>query len=172
MRGHLRRRGDAWELRAYAGRDPASGREIYRTRTYRGGKRDAEDALAKFVQEVCGSAGTTRDATVGTLVEQWFALAKADFPLRQFAGTRRASAATSSQHSAKFPSIAYESLSWISSMHTFGNEVARREGLSPLPPSVRSTPCYAVPSSKESSGPGSSRIPPLSRRRRECAIDQ
>ncbi len=45
MRGHLRKRGEAWELRAYAGRDPVSGRPIYRTRTFRGGKRDAEDAL-------------------------------------------------------------------------------------------------------------------------------
>lgn len=78
MRGHLRKRGDAWELRAYAGRDPVSGRQIYRTRTYRGGKRDAEDALAKFVQEVAGGACTTRDATVGALIEAWFELAKAD----------------------------------------------------------------------------------------------
>ena len=78
MRGHLRRRGDAWELRAYAGRDPVSGRPIYRTRTYRGGKRDAEDALATFVQEVAGGACTTRDATVGTLIQQWFEFAKAD----------------------------------------------------------------------------------------------
>jgi len=78
MRGHLRKRGDAWELRAYAGRDPVSGRPIYRTRTYRGRKRDAEDALAKFVQEVAGVAGTSRDATVGALVTEWFELAKTD----------------------------------------------------------------------------------------------
>jgi len=78
MRGHLRKRGDAWELRVYAGRDPVSGRQIYRTRTFRGGRRDAEDALGKFVQEVAGGACVTRDATVGALIEQWFELAKAD----------------------------------------------------------------------------------------------
>jgi len=78
MRGHLRKRGEAWELRAYAGRDTVSGRPIYRTRTFRGGKCDAEDELAKFVQEIVGCAATTRDATVGTLIEQWFELARAD----------------------------------------------------------------------------------------------
>lgn len=78
MRGHLRKRGDAWELRAFAGRDPVSGRPIYRTRTHRGGKRDAEDALAAFVLEVVGAECSSRDATVQTLIEEWFELAKAD----------------------------------------------------------------------------------------------
>ncbi len=78
MRGHLRRRGDAWELRAFAGRDPVSGRKIYRTRSFHGGRRQAEDALGKFVQEVAGDGRATRDATVGDLVAKWFELAKAD----------------------------------------------------------------------------------------------
>ena len=77
MRGHLRKRGSAWELRAYAGKDPVTGREVYRTRNFRGGKRDAEDALARFVQEVAGGH-STRDATVGDLVDKWFGLAKQD----------------------------------------------------------------------------------------------
>jgi len=77
MRGHLRRRGSAWELRAYAGRDPVTGWDVYRTRSFKGGRRDAEDALAKFVQEVAGSH-STRDATVGDLVDKWFELAKQD----------------------------------------------------------------------------------------------
>jgi integrase len=78
MRGHLRKRGDAWELRAYAGRDPVSNRELYRTRTFRGGKREAERALGKFVQEVADRGPEARDATVGVLVSRWFDLAKAD----------------------------------------------------------------------------------------------
>jgi integrase len=78
MRGHLRQRGDVWELRAYAGRDPVSGRKLYRTRSFRGGKRDAEDALARLVLEVSGAVPTARDATVGDLVAEWFELAKAD----------------------------------------------------------------------------------------------
>ena len=77
MKGHLRRRGGSWELRAFAGRDPVTGREIYRTTTFRGGKREAEDALARFVQEVAGGH-SARDATVGDLVAAWFELAKQD----------------------------------------------------------------------------------------------
>lgn len=78
MRGHMRRRGDAWELRAYAGRDPVSNRHIYRTRTFRGRKRDAEDALAKFVLEVGCGGHAAHDTTVGDLVGQWFELARVD----------------------------------------------------------------------------------------------
>jgi integrase len=78
MRGHLRKRGDAWELRAFAGRDPVSGRKIYRTRTYRGGKREAEDVLSRLVQEVSGGGRAARDATVCVLVREWLELAKTD----------------------------------------------------------------------------------------------
>jgi integrase len=52
MRGHIRQRGDTWELRAYVGRDPVTGRKKYLTRTFRGGKRASEEALTKFVVEV------------------------------------------------------------------------------------------------------------------------
>jgi len=78
MRGHLRRRGGAWELRAYAGRDPVSNREVYRTRTFRGGKRDADAALAKFVLEIGSGGHAAHDTTVGDLIRQWFELARAD----------------------------------------------------------------------------------------------
>jgi len=78
MRGHLRKRGDVWELRAYEGRDPISDRKLYRTRSFRGTKRDAEAALAQLVLEVTGTAPSARDATVGDLVAEWFELAKAD----------------------------------------------------------------------------------------------
>ena len=80
MRGHPRQWGDVWELRAYAGRDPVSGRKLYRTRSFRGGKRAAEDALARFATEVSGITPTARDATVGELVAEWFELAKAAAP--------------------------------------------------------------------------------------------
>jgi hypothetical protein len=76
MKGHLRQRGDAWELRAYAGTDPTTGRQKYVTRTFRGGKRAAEDALARLVIEVSGGGCAAQDATVGDLVRQWLELAK------------------------------------------------------------------------------------------------
>lgn len=75
MKGHLRQRGDAWEFRAYVGRDPVTGRKKYLTRTFRGGKRAAEEALAKFVTEVGGGAHAAQDATVADLIEQWLSLA-------------------------------------------------------------------------------------------------
>jgi hypothetical protein len=37
MRGHMRQRGDAWELRVYVGRDAVTGRERYTTKTLRCG---------------------------------------------------------------------------------------------------------------------------------------
>ena len=41
----LKREPDYWEVRAYAGRDPATGKHRYVSRTFRGGKRDASRLL-------------------------------------------------------------------------------------------------------------------------------
>lgn len=76
MRGHLRQRGNAWELRAYAGVDPITNRQKYVTRTFRGGKRDAEEALARLVTEVSDGGQAAQDTTVGDLLCQWLDLAK------------------------------------------------------------------------------------------------
>jgi integrase len=76
MRGHLRKRGEAWELRAYAGVDPLTKRQKYLTRTFRGGQRAAEEALARFVIEVSGGGYAAQDTTVGDLVRQWLELSK------------------------------------------------------------------------------------------------
>lgn len=54
MKGHVRRRGSAWELRAYAGIDPTTRRQKYVPRTFRGDKREAEEALARLVTGVSG----------------------------------------------------------------------------------------------------------------------
>jgi integrase len=76
VKGHLRQRGNAWELRAYAGIDPVTNRQKYVTRTFRGGKREAEEALARLVVEVCGGGHAAQDATVGDLLRQWLELTK------------------------------------------------------------------------------------------------
>jgi len=76
VKGHLRKRGEAWELRAYAGRDPVTKRQTYVTRTFRGGKRDAEDALAKLVTEVAGGGHAAQDTTIGDLIRAWLDLAE------------------------------------------------------------------------------------------------
>ena len=73
MAGSLRSRGPhSWELRVHAGRDGSTGRKRYVTRTVRGGKREAERALAKLVTEVERGGALAKVGTVGELCERWF----------------------------------------------------------------------------------------------------
>jgi hypothetical protein len=53
----LKRQPDYWELRAYAGPDPITARPRHVSRTFRGGKRESNKALAQLVAEV-DSIGT------------------------------------------------------------------------------------------------------------------
>src|SRR6476620_8257517 len=48
----LKREPDYWEVRAYAGVDPITGKDRYTSRTVRGGKREAEKLLAQLVTQV------------------------------------------------------------------------------------------------------------------------
>ncbi len=72
----MRRRGDAWELRAYVGVDPVTGRHNYKTRTFRGAKRAAEAELARFVTQVSGGGHGAGDTTLADLIERWLELAR------------------------------------------------------------------------------------------------
>jgi integrase len=78
MKGHVRRRGNSWELRAYVGVDPTTGRAKYLTRTFRGGKREADEALARFVTEVSGSGHAAKDTTLSELIRRWLDLVRED----------------------------------------------------------------------------------------------
>lgn len=78
MKGHVRRRGNSWELRAYVGVDPTTGRAKYLTRTFRGGKREADEALARFVTEVSGGGHAARDTTLNELIRRWLDLVRDD----------------------------------------------------------------------------------------------
>ncbi len=49
MKGLMRQRGSAWELRVYLGVDPVSGKQRYATKSVRGGKRDAQRVLNEMV---------------------------------------------------------------------------------------------------------------------------
>src|SRR5579883_3170004 len=63
-----------WELRAYVGRDPETGRPRQVSRTFHGGKREARRALDSLVSQV--AAGTVKvgtTATVGRLLDEWMA---------------------------------------------------------------------------------------------------
>jgi integrase len=90
MKGHMRERSGAWELRVYAGRDPRTGRKRYVSRTVRGGKREAQRTLAALVVSVGRELSAPEGpVTVGELVEKWFAHAKADFSPKPALETRR-----------------------------------------------------------------------------------
>lgn len=73
MAGSMRQRGaNSWELRVHAGRDEATGRKRYVTRTVRGGKREAAKALASLVAEVERGTLSGRGGTVRELCERWY----------------------------------------------------------------------------------------------------
>ena len=42
MRGFIRRRGAAWELRVYLGQDTVTGKKRYATKSVRGSRREAD----------------------------------------------------------------------------------------------------------------------------------
>jgi integrase len=82
MAGHWRQRGNRIELRAFAGRDPLTGKKRYATRSISlVGKREAGKALVAFVAELEGgkvrSSGAGR--TFGDLLEQWFEARSGDW---------------------------------------------------------------------------------------------
>jgi integrase len=79
MKGFIRQRGDAWELRVYLGNDPVTGKQRYASRTVRGGKREAQRVLNEMVSEAERGLAVRSSATVGELLEAWFEMAKGDF---------------------------------------------------------------------------------------------
>jgi hypothetical protein len=49
VKGFMRQRGSAWELRVFVGTDAVTGKKRYTTKTVRGGNREAQRALAQMV---------------------------------------------------------------------------------------------------------------------------
>jgi integrase len=71
MRGSMRQRTTgSWELRVFVGRDPLSGRRQYVSKTFRGGKREAQRELAALAASAEATAPTA-DLTVGAVLERW-----------------------------------------------------------------------------------------------------
>ncbi len=81
--------GSAWELRAYIGVEPVSGKHKYATRTFRGGKREAAEALARMVTQVDGGGDAAHDATVADLIRQWLDLVNEELSPSTLRGDRR-----------------------------------------------------------------------------------
>lgn len=88
MQGFMRQRGSSWELRVYTGRDPVTGRKRWATQTVKGGKRQAQSALAAMVTEAERGAVASSGATVAELLERWFEHAEADFSPKTALETR------------------------------------------------------------------------------------
>lgn len=65
-------------LRTYSGLDPLTGRQRYVTGTFRGGRREAEDALARLVAEVSRGGHAAKDTTFRNLLDRWYELAAED----------------------------------------------------------------------------------------------
>src|SRR6266550_3498154 len=77
--GSMRKRGkQSWEVRAFVGKDPVTGKRQYATKTVRGERRDAEVALGRMLGEIEDGQYAVRAGTVGDLCEKWFAQAEAD----------------------------------------------------------------------------------------------
>ena len=76
--GSKRRRGEAWELRVYAGVHPLSGNRQYVTKTVRGSERDADRALRRLVDEVDEGSrvAATGRRTFRDASEKWLAAAR------------------------------------------------------------------------------------------------
>lgn len=69
MPGSMRQRGGSWKLKVYRGRDAVSGRKRWAYRSFRGGKREAQRALAAMVAEADRGGLARTTWTVGDLLE-------------------------------------------------------------------------------------------------------
>ena len=73
----------------FVGIEPATGKKRYVTKTVRGGKREAQRALAEMVTHAAEGRLSVARASVGELLEEWFAHASPDFSPSTRLGTRR-----------------------------------------------------------------------------------
>jgi integrase len=70
--GHVQRRGSAWRVIVYAGRDPVTGKKRQLTRTVRGSRRDAEKVRNELLTSVDRGEARHTDQTMADLFEQWY----------------------------------------------------------------------------------------------------
>ncbi|HEX9467466.1 MAG TPA: tyrosine-type recombinase/integrase, partial [Acidimicrobiia bacterium] len=87
--GFIRKRGDAWQVIVYAGRDPVTGRKRQLSRNVRGTKREAQAVRTRLLLEVDDGNHVSTAATFGELVEQWFEHASPDWSPKTASETRR-----------------------------------------------------------------------------------
>jgi integrase len=78
-----------WELRAFVGRDPVSGKVRQATRTFHGTEKEAGKALAQLVSEVDADTFDRTTATVGQLLDKWLETAQTKQRPRTFYENKR-----------------------------------------------------------------------------------
>ena len=72
MRGSKRKRGEGvWELRAYVGRDPVTGKPKQVSKTFHGTAREADEALRDLIEQQVPGRSDGAGATVGQLLDAW-----------------------------------------------------------------------------------------------------
>lgn len=73
MRGSLRQRSKgSWSLKVYLGRDPLTGKGLFKYETVKGTKRDAETRLAALIHGIeTGTELNARRLTVADYLEEW-----------------------------------------------------------------------------------------------------
>jgi integrase len=77
MAGHIRARGDAWEIKFDAGSDPVTGKRRTRYLTVKGSKTEAQRELRRLLHEVdTGAAVDPAKTTVAEHVRTWLAGAR------------------------------------------------------------------------------------------------
>ena len=78
MRGNIRRRAkDSWTIQVYLGKDPATGKKRYASRTVRGSKKDAETALANLIRaQETGLDLAAAKLTVAAYLDRWLDVSK------------------------------------------------------------------------------------------------
>ena len=74
MRGSItshRNQTDVWRLRVYLGKDPATGKERYRSKVFHGGKKDADDLLNEMISDVKTKENLSSKMTLEQLLTEW-----------------------------------------------------------------------------------------------------
>jgi hypothetical protein len=71
MPGSMRKRGDSWEMRVYAGTDPETGKRKWVSGTTKGTRRAAQQELVEFAARVNYPRRMTSQATVANLLDDW-----------------------------------------------------------------------------------------------------
>jgi hypothetical protein len=100
MRGHLRERGNALEIRINVGIGPRTNRRKYLTRTFCGCERETEEALVCFVAEVSGGGQARRTRALATSSATGGRWSAASYHRRRSAATSGSSPTTSRRSAA------------------------------------------------------------------------